>query len=73
MGLKYIGNGDWLFGVPARDLTEAEVKEYGETEMLAVRGSSGNALYRKFTQAEIAETRKAAAKAESGVPEEDGK
>lgn len=31
MGLKYIGTDkstDWLPGVPARDLTDAEEKEY---------------------------------------------
>lgn len=31
--LKYIGNG-WLKGVPARDLTDEEVKEYGKKRLL---------------------------------------
>ena len=33
MALKYVGkdpNTEWLAGVPARDLTDAEVKEYPE-------------------------------------------
>lgn len=34
-GLKYVGNGDWLLGVPARDLTEQEVEVLGKTELVA--------------------------------------
>lgn len=29
MALKYVGGGNWYPGVPARDLTDAEVEEYG--------------------------------------------
>jgi len=32
--LKYVGNG-WLPGVPARDLSDAEVKLYGEKRLIA--------------------------------------
>lgn len=33
--MKYIGNGAFLPGIPARDLTADEVKLYGEKELLA--------------------------------------
>lgn len=29
MALKYIGNGTYLHGVPARDLTDKEEEKYG--------------------------------------------
>lgn len=29
MALKYIGDGSWFAGVPARDLTDEEEAEYG--------------------------------------------
>ncbi len=32
--LRYVGTA-WLPGVPARDLDEAEAKEYGEKELIA--------------------------------------
>ena len=32
--LKYIGNGSFLAGVPARDLSVAEVKQYGKKRLL---------------------------------------
>lgn len=32
--LKYIGKGDFLPGVPARDLSEAEVTEHGAKRLL---------------------------------------
>jgi len=35
MAFKYIGKGDWIPGVPARDLTDAEVKQFGEVYVLA--------------------------------------
>ena len=38
---KYIGDGAALIGVPARDLTDEEAKQYGERELV----KSG--LYRK--------------------------
>ena len=32
--LIYIGNGDWLADVPARDLTKEEVEQYGKKRLL---------------------------------------
>ena len=34
MDLKYIGDGSFLPGVPARDLSEKEVKEFDEQVLL---------------------------------------
>lgn len=34
MELKYIGNGDSLEGVPARDLTSAEAARFNQQELL---------------------------------------
>jgi len=34
-GMKYVGDGTFLPGIPARDLTEAEVVEYGRKRLLA--------------------------------------
>ena len=31
--LKYVGNG-WIHGVPARDLSDEEVKRYGKKRLL---------------------------------------
>lgn len=45
MGLKYVGtdpNTDWLPGVPARDLSDAEVKQYPQ--------ASESPLYVKTTK-----------------------
>lgn len=42
MTYEYIGGGDWLPAVPARDLSEAEAKEHAE--VLATE--SGKRLYR---------------------------
>jgi hypothetical protein len=39
--MKYIGDGTHIPGVPARDLTDEEVREYGEARLLA------SGLYRK--------------------------
>ena len=33
--MKYIGNGNFLPDVPARDLTKEEVKKYGKEKLLA--------------------------------------
>lgn len=33
--MKYIGKGQWLPGVPARDLTADEVKELGRDYLLS--------------------------------------
>jgi hypothetical protein len=36
MGLRYVGHGNWLDGIPARDLTDEEVAQHGgETALLA--------------------------------------
>ena len=35
--LKYIGGGSYVPGIPARDLSESEVKEYGLDGLLATR------------------------------------
>ncbi len=40
---KYIGNGAFLPGVPARDLSDKEAKEMGEKKLLAAK------LYKKPT------------------------
>jgi hypothetical protein len=40
--MKYIGNGNFLPDVPARDLTPAEVKKYGKEKLLA------SGLYAEF-------------------------
>ena len=34
MKLKYVGKGDYIPGIPARDLTAAEVRKYGEERLL---------------------------------------
>lgn len=34
-GMKYIGDGTSLFGVPTRDLTDSEVLKYGKEKLLA--------------------------------------
>jgi hypothetical protein len=36
--LKYIGDGSSIVGIPARDLTDAEVEEAGGEEMLLASG-----------------------------------
>lgn len=32
--LKYIGKGSFIFGVPARDLSEAEARKHGVKKLL---------------------------------------
>lgn len=36
--LKYIGKGDFIIGIPAKDLTAAEVKELGGIVALVATG-----------------------------------
>ncbi len=43
MGLKYMGGG-FVPGVPARDLTDAEARQYGE------RGLVASGLYRAVSK-----------------------
>jgi hypothetical protein len=50
--LIYIGNDDFLPGVPARDLSEAEVKEHGGEKKLVQSG-----LYRRPAKPADQETR----------------
>ncbi len=38
MMMRYIGHGDWLAGVPARDLSDDEVALYGGAEALLKSG-----------------------------------
>jgi len=45
--LKYIGQGNFLAGIPARDLSDAEVKEYGGEIKLISTG-----LYKKVIDRE---------------------
>ena len=33
--LKYVGNGDWMPGIPKRDLTAKEVRHYGRELLLS--------------------------------------
>ncbi len=37
MKLKYIGNGSFIVGVPARDLNEQEAEYYGVNRLLGSR------------------------------------
>ena len=32
--MRYVGNGNAMIGIPARDLTQEEVNKYGETVLL---------------------------------------
>jgi hypothetical protein len=38
MMLRYVGEGNFLIGVPARDLNEAEALDHGGIELLAASG-----------------------------------
>lgn len=35
MSLIYIGRGDWIPGIPARDLSDEEVERHGRERLLA--------------------------------------
>lgn len=50
--LKYIGNGAFLANVPARDLTEDEVKAFGGVDFL-----TGSGLYVSADQVETEKER----------------
>ena len=55
--LKYVGDGSWLPGIPARDLTGEEVEKYGGAKFLM-----GTRLYAASKEkAEIATAAKNAA------------
>ena len=34
-GMRYIGDGTWSTGIPARDLSQEEVKGYGHDKLIA--------------------------------------
>jgi len=36
--MRYLGDGSFIVGVPARDLTEAEAAQYGGVDALAATG-----------------------------------
>lgn len=42
-GLRYIGEGAWIPGVPARDLTEEEAALYAD--LIAATAAAGHVLY----------------------------
>jgi hypothetical protein len=46
--MKYIGGGRWMPGIPARDLTEEEAKEYGGIKALEKTG-----LYTRVSKKEV--------------------
>jgi hypothetical protein len=46
-GLRYIGHGTTIIGVPARNLTAAEVTEHGRMRLLSTR------LYEEYPQEQI--------------------
>jgi len=54
--MKYIGGG-FLQGVPARDLTEEEVKQYGKSRLLqsGLYIEDAPKVSRKFKRSEAAE------------------
>lgn len=43
-GLKYVGDGEWIEGVPARDLSEEEVKAHKDA-IEATQETTGRVLY----------------------------
>jgi hypothetical protein len=45
--LKYVGKGNWLPGIPARDLSDEDVKKYASEEHLAEIGLLKTAKERK--------------------------
>jgi hypothetical protein len=49
MKLRYIGNGDYIHGVPARDLSNAEAKQYGDA-IAAAEKATGRKLYESVAQ-----------------------
>ncbi len=48
MALKYIGTGDWIHLVPARDLNDEEETRYGET-IKEQEKLTGMTLYKKVS------------------------
>lgn len=50
MELKYIGNGEWLHGVPARDLTAEDLAKVEATTDETVASLLDSGLYKKVTK-----------------------
>jgi len=51
-GLRYIGDGEWIPGVPARDLSAEEAAEFGE-RIAACEGNTGRTLYARVEGSEV--------------------
>ena len=43
-GLRYVGDGEYIFGVPARDLSAEEAATYA-TQIAATHAATGRILY----------------------------
>lgn len=43
-GLRYVGDGEYIFGVPARDLNAEEAEVYA-TQIAATHAATGRILY----------------------------
>ena len=56
--LKYVGNGSWLPGVPARDLSDAEVKRFGRAFLLESGLYTEKTIEGRSTNVRDSETRK---------------
>lgn len=53
MKLKYIGNGDYIHGVPARDLSAAEARQHKDT-IAAAEEATGTRLYEPVAEKKAA-------------------
>jgi|LDZU01.1.fsa_nt_gi hypothetical protein len=45
--LKYRGNGNFLAGIPARDLSDEEVEKFGEKYLLSTKLYEKQATYKR--------------------------
>ncbi len=45
--LKYRGNGNFLAGIPARDLSDEEVEKFGEKYLLSTKLYENQATYKR--------------------------
>lgn len=45
-GLRYVGDGEYIFGVPARDLTAEEAETYA-AQIAATHAVTGRILYQE--------------------------
>jgi hypothetical protein len=55
MKLRYIGGGDWIPGVPARDLSAEEAKQHADA-IAAAEKATGKKLYKSVAQKKTAKT-----------------